>query len=435
MRSANRLISTVLVLILLVGCSGPGPAASIEKEVVQSQKARLQAPSVSAADSSALAEGNLAFAVDLYHAVGAGDQNLFYSPYSISLALAMAYAGAKGETEKQMADTLHFSLPPVRLHPAFNALDQELASRKDQEGEGADGKGFRLNIVNDLWGQQDYTFLPGYLDLLSENYGAGMRLMDFKKDPEAARQAINDYISEKTEQRIKDLLAQGSLDEATRLVLTNAIYFNAAWMYEFDKARTENADFTRLDGSSVSVPMMWLAGAQSLNYHAGKGYQAVALPYEGGKISMVVLLPDAGNFASFDNKLDAARLQNLLADLAQNSTQVMVKMPGFQMENSFALGEILATMGMEAPTTPGRADFSGMDGSRDLYISEVVHKSFVKVDEAGTEAAAATAVIMPAGAMPMEPIPLTIDRPFLFLIVDQPTDTILFFGRVTDPQE
>ena len=411
----------------------PGSSPSVSKKVYQSEKPREASPQVVDADKNALAAGNAAFALDLYQTLGKPEpgKNFFYSPYSISLALAMTYAGARGATETQMADTLHFTLPQDQLHPTFNALDQDLAARKDLPGKGSDGKGFRLNIVNDLWGQQDYTFLPAYLDLLAQNYGAGLRGMDFKGNPEASRQAINDYIAQKTEQRIKDLIPSGAIDPLTRLVLTNAIYFNAAWLHPFEKSLTKDAPFTRLDGSEAQVKMMALPG-EGLQYGKGEGYQVVALPYEGGKLSMLILVPDEGKFSDVEQGLDAARLDAVLKEM--HPAQVTLGLPQFTMESQFELGKVLASMGMKDAFAPDAADFSGMDGSRTLYISEVVHKSFVKVDEAGTEAAAATAVMMRAtSAMVDEPVNLTIDRPFIFLIRDEPTNTLLFAGRVLDP--
>lgn len=433
MRQFYRPLLMLILLALLPACAGPMPAASGgSQKVLRSEKRRAAAPQVSEADLEALVDGNAAFALDLYHRLAAAaDDNLFYSPYSISLALAMTYAGARGETEQAMASALHFTLPQDQLHPAFNALDQELASRKKEGGEGADGKGFRLNIVNDIWGQQDFTFLQEYLDLLSTNYGAGLRLMDFKTDPNAARQEINDYIAEQTEQRIKDLLPDGFIDQDTRLVLTNAIYFNAAWAYKFAGYLTQDAPFTLLDGSQVDVPMMRFGEANNLQYAAGEGFQAVALPYEGLKLSMLLLVPDEGAFEDFEAALDQERLDSILDSMERR--QVHLSMPKFEFDASFGLKDTLAALGMGQAFTLS-ADFSGMTGDRDLQISDVVHKAFVKVDENGTEAAAATAVGMRVMGMPVDQvIELTVDRPFIFFIRDDFTGAVLFAGRITKP--
>lgn len=426
----QRLISFILLVALLAGCV-PGSITTGSLQAVKSNLPRESAPQVDTADRQELAAGNNAFALDLYQAVKGESENVFFSPYSISLALAMTYAGANGETEQQMADALHFTLPEDRLHPAFNALDQELASRKDSGGQGADGKGFRFNIVNDLWGQKDYKFLPEFLDKLAKNYGAGLRLLDFAAEPETARQNINNYIAEKTEDRIKDLIPQGAIDPLTRLVLTNAIYFNAAWQNQFEKNLTKDAPFTKLDGSTVTVPMMEMPSYESMHYTDGEGYTAVALPYENASLQMLILLPDEGNFDAFEGSLDAARLESIIGEMEY--TSLRVKMPKFKIEGQFELANTLSGLGMTNAFIPDVADFSGMDGTHDLYIGSVIHKSFVNVDENGTEAAAATAVIMEAAGAPMEMIDLTIDRPFLFLIRDVTTNTTLFMGRVATP--
>jgi serpin B len=415
----------------------PNPTgSSLSQKSIRSEKSRQSAPQVSKSDHQALAAGDHAFALELYHALGqaSSQNNFFYSPYSISLALAMTYAGANGETARQMAETLHFNLPPARLHPAFNALDQEIATRKDNPGQGSDGKGFRLNVANDIWGQQDYHFLPDFLDLLANNYGAGLRPVDFKSNPEAARKAINDNIARKTEQRIKDLIPAGALDVQTRLVLTNAIYFNAAWQYRFSPSLTENKPFTRQDGSQVTVPFMSLDSFELLSYKAGADYQAIALPYEGGILSMLILIPEAGKFSAFETGLDAARLDHILQSMELASTRVV--MPKFKNESEFSLKQSLSELGMKDAFIPFQADFSGMDGNKaNLYISDAIHKSFVKVDENGTEAAAATGIVIKTVSAPSETVTLTIDRPFIFLIRDEPTNTILFAGRVLDPSK
>jgi serpin B len=249
----SRGLIVMLVLALLVSViASVQPAAG---EVLKSDKERITSPAVNATDVALLVEGNSAFAFKLYQAIREEGGNLFYSPYSISLALAMTYAGARGETAEQMAATLQFMLEQERLHPAFNWLDAELAKR----GEGAagkDGDGFRLNIVNAIWGQKDYEFLPAFLDVLAENYGAGLRILDFITETEKSRLAINDWVSKQTEGRIEDLIPLGAIDELTRLVLTNAIYFNAAWDYPFAKEMTANGPFYLLGGGQVTVPMM-----------------------------------------------------------------------------------------------------------------------------------------------------------------------------------
>jgi serpin B len=430
MKDILRSVLVLIVLLGLVGCNGLGGGPGGGQKAVQSarsDKERVTSPAVAAPDLAELVGGNSAFAFDLYRVLGAEDENLFYSPYSISLALAMTYAGARGETERQMSRALHFVLSQERLHPAFNGLDLELA-RRGQGAGGKDGEGFRLHIVNAIWGQKDYKFLSEYLDVLAEQYGAGLRVLDFSGDPEASRVTINDWVSEQTEAKIEDLIPQGVINELTRLVLTNAIYFNAAWAEPFDPERTEDGPFYLLDGGQVTVPMM--RQTASFGYAEGEGYQAVELLYDGRELAMTILVPQAGAFEAFEDSLDAGRVDAIVRGLTYR--QVALAMPQFEFESGFSLKEALTALGMPVAFS-GDADLTGMTGDRDLFISEVVHKAFVSVDEAGTEAAAATAVVMQKLGMPEEPVEVTLDRPFLFLIRDIETGTVLFVGRVVNP--
>ena len=409
----------IILLASLLACSQPALG-----ETLKSDKERVTSPNVNEGDIVALVDGNGTFAFDLYQALKDSDDNVFYSPYSISLALAMTYAGARGETEQQMADTLHFILSQNQLHPAFNRLDQEL-SKRGEGAKGKDGEGFRLNIANAIWGQKDYEFLTQFLDVLAENYGAGLRILDFIKSPEDSRITINDWVSDETEDRIKDLIPQGAIDSITRLVLTNAIYFNAAWQFPFNEDATADGTFYLLHGGEIVVPMM--KQTESFGYAEGDGYQAVELPYDGHDLSMVILLPRSDQFEAFEDSISYQSVQGILSNL--ESREVNLTMPKFEFESEFSLAKTLAAMGMPLAFS-ANADFSGMTGNRDLFIDEVIHKSFVSVDEAGTEAAAATAVIMKLTAIPGMPVNVTIDRPFIFLIRDIDTGAILFVGRV-----
>jgi serpin B len=419
----KALISVLIVLLVLplIACDQAAGG-----ELLISDKERITSPDVNPSEQALLVEGNSAFAFELYQALRENEGNLFYSPHSISVALAMTYAGARGETAQQMAATLQFLLEQERLHPAFNWLDAELASR----GEGAQGKddeGFSLNIVNAIWGQKDYGFLSTFLDVLAENYGAGLRILDFMNETEKSRLTINDWVSDQTEERIKDLIPEGVITSLTRLVLTNAIYFNAAWEYPFDEDVTEDGPFYLLDGGQVIVPIM--EQTESFGYTDGEGYQAVELQYDGNELSMVILLPEAGQFQAFEEGLKAERVDAIINDL--QPTGVALTMPKFEFDSEFSLTNTLARMGMPIAFSGG-ADFSGMTGSPDLFISEVIHKAFVSLDEAGTEATAATAVIM-GEEEPDQQAEVTIDRPFIFLIRDIETGAILFVGRVMNP--
>ncbi len=417
-----------LVVALLVAPL-PWAVQPAVAETLKSPLPRIALPDIDPAGQARLIEGNSAFAFDLYRHLHEEEGNLFYSPHSISVALAMTYAGAGGETAQQMADTLRFLLEEEDLHAAFNWLDRELAAR----GEGAAGKegeGFSLNIVNAIWGQKDYEFLESFLDVLAENYGAGLRILDFIEETEESRLAINQWVSDETGDRIEDLIPRDAIDEMTRLVLTNAIYFDAAWKHPFEKRNTSDGPFYLLDGDQVTVPMM--KQTESLGHASGQGYQAVELQYDGAELSMVILLPDSGRFETFEAQLDAQLVASIIDDI--QPTRVALTMPRFEFESDFNLKTTLQAMGMTDAFIWNTADLSGMTGERELFISDVVHKAFVSVDEEGTEAAAATAVIIAPTAMPPVPdVEVTIDRPFIFLIRDIDTGAILFVGRVMDP--
>ncbi|MHC1623883.1 MAG: serpin family protein [Candidatus Methanospirareceae archaeon] len=423
------LLVLVIVLIGLVACTPTAPGNTIKATgmTLKSEKQRNESPEVAPVDISSLTDGNGVFAFNLYKLVSQEEGNLFYSPCSISAALAMTYAGASEDTEKQMADTLQFYLSQNKLHTAFNSLDQELASR-GEGAKGKDGEGFRLNIVNAIWGQKDYAFLVSFLDTLAEDYGAGIRILDFVNETEQSRITINDWVSDETEGRIKDLIPQGAISAMTRLVLTNAIYFNAAWQYPFEEDATSPGVFYLLDGDEVTVPMM--EQQESFSYTEGDIYQVVELPYDGRELSMVILLPNSGQFEIFEEAIEYQHVKDIMENLERR--EVRLTMPKFEFDSSFGLKETLADMGMPISFSAD-ADFSGMTGNKDLFISDVIHKAFVSVDEAGTEAAAATAVIMELTAMPEEPIEVTLDRPFIFLIRDIETGAILFIGRVMNP--
>ena len=410
------------------------PAVSTASDELRSTKARATPPAT-AAELAELVDGNSAFAFDLYRSLGEEAGNLFYSPYSISLALAMTYAGAGGETERQMADTLHYLLPRERLHTSFNSLDLELASMADAPEE--EGDAFTLNTVNAVWGQYDYEFLEPFLDVLAENYGAGVRPADFVGSPEESRVRINDWVAERTEDRIKDLIPEDAIDRSTRMVLTNAIYFNARWFHPFFKHVTSARPFHLLDGSKVDVPMMMMAAAERFGYADGDGYQAVEIPYRGRDMWMTILLPDAGTFREFEESMDADLVAGILGDIERE--YVELTMPKFEFESEFSLKETLKAMGMPNAFDGFTADFSGMDGRSCpgvcLLISDAFHKAFVSVDEEGTEAAAATGVVVILESARPTPKKVMVDRPFIFLIRDRATDAILFVGRVEDPGE
>jgi serpin B len=384
-----------------------------------------------------LVAGNTRFALDLYGELRAGnDGNIIVSPLSISLALAMTYTGAAGDTASQMAGTLGFELDQADLGPAFHDLVDDLVSRGTAEEDEDNGVSARaLNIANALWGEESYPFDEDFIDQLDNDFGAGMELVSFKEDPEVARDDINDWVEEHTEGRIEDIVPEGAITTDTRLVLANAIWFYGAWSATFDPENTEDGDFTLLDGDTVDVPFMYQQ--EFFNLAQGDDYLAIDLPYQGSGFTCTILLPAAGTFEAFEESLDSAFLDDALAGLT--STDVQLYLPKFSFEFDAALSDLLQSLGMTDAFDGNLADFTGMigDPSADpLFISDVLHKAFIAVDEDGTEAAAATVVIM-EGASAMEdepePVEVRIDRPFVFTIRDAETGTVIFLGRVLDP--
>ncbi len=423
-----RLASLVPLLALgLLGCSDSGgdkPADQIS--VARSELFRDLNPQVSSEDSATLASDNLAFATELYATLRSDPGNLFLSPHSISTALAMTYAGAKGTTATEMAATLHYSLPSERLHPAFNRLDLELESRAS--GQQGEGQPFQLSIANALFGSKGLGFESAFLDLLAVNYGAAMSLLDFS-DEETARSAINDWVAENTNDRIPELIDRGILDADTALVLANAVYFKADWQSPFEAESTNEADFTHLDGSTAVVNMMSQVG--TLDYAKGEGWAAVSLEYLGGDLAMTIVLPDEGAYDTVENELSGSFVSTVLAELTE--VEVALRVPKFQFTAEFELSTQLSNLGMPTAFSP-RADFSGMTTETHLWIDSVIHKAFVAVDEKGTEAAAATAVEMKTESEPMPPeTTFEANRPFLFFIHDRETGAVLFLGRVVEP--
>jgi serpin B len=404
--------------LLLVACDG-GPVAAGSVERSQPEPAAV-AP---------IGRATNAFAVDLYQELTeTSGGNLVFSPYSAAIALSMARVGAAGATAEQMDAVLHAELTDD-LSAGFNALDQAL-NRRAGKRKRADGTAARIELDtgNAIWGDAHLQFHGAFLDTLAAQYGTGVRLVDYRQDPEDARWQINRWVSEQTRQRIPQIVPAGVINTLTGLVLTNAIYLKAPWEAPFAERGTREAPFHRLDGSTVSAPLMRLS--EWLAYRRGEGWQAVELPYAGRELSMVVVVPDAGGFEAFESGLEGTLLDGLVEGL--RGSQVNLAMPRFEFRMQAALSEALKRLGMPIAFTEG-ADFSLMTGQEPLRLTEVVHEAFIAVDEEGTEAAAATAVVVGITSAPAEPVNLTIDRPFLFYIRDVETGVVLFMGRVLDP--
>jgi serpin B len=388
-------------------------------------------------DAAELVEGNSAFALDLYaelRQVAGG--NLLFSPYSVSQALAMTYAGAGGDTAAQMAETLAFTLPQTALYESFGALNADLIARGTVGDDPENGVTARaLRIANAMWGEQTYPFDPKYTAGLEQDYGTGLQVTDFINDPEAATEEINSWVAGQTENRIQNIVPPDAISALTRLVLANAIYFYGGWEETFETSDTSEDDFFLLDGATVTAPFMFQQ--EFLPYARGDGFQVIELPYQGSDFTFTVILPDDGQFKSVEAGLDAATLDAAIEQLA--STEVQLYLPKFEFEFGASLAQTLQSMGMTDAFDPQRANFTGMVDEtppEPLYLGDVLHKAFISVDENGTEAAAATVVIGAAGAAPgepTEPLEVRIDRPFLFAIRDAQTGTLLFLGRVMDP--
>lgn len=373
-------------------------------------------------DVAAAVKGNNAFAFDLYSKLRAADGDVVFSPYSVSSALAMTWAGARGETEKEMAATLHFGLGQEKLHPAMAALTKDLNKR------GGEGK-YELAVANKLWGQTGMKLLEPFLDITEECYGAGFEETDFAAGPEKARKAINDWCEKMTRGKIREPVPQGAISGATRLVLANAIYFKGMWASRFDKANTRDRTFTLGSGAEIETPTMWQK--EEFRYGKFEDMSALEMDYVGEDLSMVILLPDKhGGLADLEDKLNVANLDKWLGGM--HKTKVDVTLPRFKIEYGEELSKVLSEMGMPSAFDSG-ADFSGMTGGRDLFISKVIHKAMIDVNEEGTEAAAVTVVVMEKTAAKPMNIEFHADHPFVYMIRDKKTGGILFMGRLTDP--
>ena len=425
MKTSNAPLALLLVLAIAgpIGCAGsPSPAADLTL-------AKANVPRASADPAAAKDAGSAinAFGLNLYQRIAAGTGNIVVSPASIALALGMARAGAKGVTAAEM-DVVLRNLATDEHAASLNALDAAFGSRtgtfKDQSGK---DQPVTLRIANSTFSQKGMKLQDTYLTALAARYGAGVRLVDYKADPEAARTLINGWVSEQTEKRIPELLVKGVITPDARLTLVNAIYLKAAWLTPFEVSQTKDGSFSRLDGSSVSVPFMSSIG--ELTYAEGRGWRAVELPYVGGSLAMTLIMPDT--FATFEQGLTAPLFNQITAALERRN--VTLAYPKHSIESRLELEQVLAAMGMPSAFRPGVADFSGITPEEQLFISAVIHQANMDVDEKGTTAAAATAVLMRTTAMPADPVTLRLDRPFLFALRDLSTGAILFMGRVADP--
>ena len=365
---------------------------------------------------------NNQFAFELYSEMIKDENgNVFYSPYSISSALAMTYEGAKGRTANEMKSVFHF--------PESNILRPNFAAIYNRINKGA--KNYKLNTGNALWVQQDYPFFKDYINTVEKYYGGKTANLDFVSETEKSRQTINSFIEEQTNNKIKDLIPQGVLNSLTRLVLTNAIYFKGTWEWEFDESDTRDKDFKITSENIVKTPMMFMDNDKAeFNYADTEDLQILELPYKGEKISMLILLP-AEDLKSIESDLTAEKFSEYKNQMQETKLDA-IYLPKFEFDTKYFMKDTLSAMGMPTAFTWPGADFSGMDGTEMLYIDKVIHQAYVKVDEKGTEAAAATAVMMGDGmAVPRNVF--RADHPFVFIIQEKDTGNILFIGKVVNP--
>lgn len=378
-------------------------------------------------DVEALTEGNTAFALDLYKRLHEREGNLFLSPYSISVALGMTYAGAGGETAAQMQKALHFELDQTRLHPAFKSLLENLNARQKN-------RKYELRVANALWAQKGVPFVREFLDLTQTHYRAGLNSVDFVRSTETARQTINGWVEKETRKRIKELIQRGILTKDTALVLTNAIYFKGDWACQFDKKGTRTAPFLLLTGKKIPVPMMHQT--EEFGFTETEQLKIVELPYLGKELAMIVLLPsETDGLSDVEKSLTIPNITKWLKGLRRRD--VAVYLPKYRISSAFRLDDTLKSLGMNDAFIRDRANFSGMlrGVGGPVWLQAIVHKAFVDVDEEGTEAAAATAVDMGLGSVAAPPVVFRADHPFIFLIRDKRSGSILFLGRVVNPKE
>jgi serpin B len=430
---------TILLLLALPACQMITEDKDLESNTedavyVKSNLVRETSSTVDLNHIMTLAEDNAAFAFAINEEINqtlGKNENFVFSPLSLSLALSMTLSGADSTTEQGMLEALHLSIPEEKIYPSFNALLLAIEQSQEMTKKGSEGSQFQINFANSIWGQAGYSFDTEFLDTLAKYYGAGVYNVDFRRNPKAAINAINAWVEDETQEKIQDLIPSGAINELTRLVLANAIYFNGSWLYPFDAKNTSQQPFKLLDGPEVTVELMKLSG-KSLAYDKGENFQAVSLPYLSTDFNMMIVLPDAGKFQEFENQFSPEALKTIINEM--KFVKVDLSMPKFDFESTLNANNALKALGMEEAFDVEKADFSGITQEDELMITDVLHKTTITVDEAGTEAAAASAVIVGVRSYnPEDPIVLVIDRPFQFFIMHKPTNAILFMGKVMQP--
>ena len=420
----NKKIILVLVVVI-IAIGGSGIYYFNNQEPTPEPAPVANDKGATPAGINSVINANDQFALDLYSQLKNSEGNIFFSPYSISTALAMVYDGARGKTADEIQSVFHFPTDGDLRKSSFAAIHNQLNK--------ADAK-YKLNIANALWAQNDYKFLNDYLTTVQQYYAGKATNVDFKNSTEEARQTINKWVESKTNNKIKDLFPQGSLNNMTRLVLTNAIYFKGTWITQFEKSQTKDDDFRVSSADTIKVQMMRRTDKNSkFNYTEDDNIQILEMPYEGDKLSMMVLLPKNDSLSSLESSLSLEKINDWRNKLQEQ--RVYVFMPKFTFDTKYSMDKTLEKIGMPTAFT-SNADFSGMDGTQNLFIQKVIHQAFVNVNEEGTEAVAATGVSMVTkSAMPQQSIIFRADHPFIFIIQDKDNGNILFLGRVVNPKK
>jgi serpin B len=436
-KAVLSLAALAILIVLLAGCIGPEPSGQAGQTPPATNTPR---PSPYSAEN--VVDANNGFALDLYAQLAQDtDGNLFFSPYSISSALAVTYEGARGQTADEIRSVFHFPENRTFMREGFAGTIAAIDSGSSK---------YTLRTSNALWAEKTFPFLPEYVSIAEETYGAKTTNLDFINRPDESRMIINRWVEDQTEDKIRDLLPDGSISPTTRLVITNAIYFKGTWVKQFDANKTTDEDFRTGSGTTVRVPMMQRTDVDAIyRYNETDTLQVLAMPYgsgngaqqskpyepgKGTQLSMLVLLPRNGDLDAVGRSLDLASLDELSQHLRYR--RVMVYFPKFTMQTKYSLPDALGAVGMPMAFT-GAADFSGMDGRQDLYIDDVIHQAYVDVNEEGTEATAATGGGMSLSSYRTEKEPVPVfraDHPFIFLIKDDETGNILFMGRVENPE-
>jgi|UniRef100_A0A250YH05 serpin B len=376
-----------------------------------------------------LSTANTLFALDLFLALNENNPtgNIFISPFSISSAMAMVFLGTKGNSAAQLSKAFHFDAVED-IHSRFQSLNAQMNKQ---------GAPYILKLANRLYGEKTYNFLPEFLDSTQKMYGADLASVDFQHASEDARKAINQWVKGQTEGKIPELLAAGVVDSMTKLVLVNAIYFKGNWEEKFMKEETTNAPFRLNKKDTKTVKMMYQKKKFPFGYIQDLKCRVLELPYKGKELSMIILLPDdiedeSTGLEKIEKQLTLEKLREWTKPENLDTIEVNVKLPRFKLEESYVLNSDLARLGIQDLFNSSKADLSGMSGARDIFISKIIHKSFVEVNEEGTEAAAATAGIATFSMLAHEE-DFTADHPFLFFIQHKPTANILFLGRLSSP--